>query len=130
MNTTAWIYGGENVNHCCKQCAIDCVGGDTLKQYQKQFIECNRNFDLLFSSDTGDDDFYRKVIEAGHIYETGYPRCICWKNDDGNGQCECSRHALVFLYSQLLPDREISVETIQTVRGGAGSCVFRITLGS
>ena len=70
MNTTAWIYGGENVNNSCKQCAIDCVGGDTLKQYQKQFIECNRNFDLLFSSDTGDDDFYHRLAKAfGEVVE-------------------------------------------------------------
>lgn len=109
----------------CKQCAIDCVGGDTLKQYQKQFDQCNKNFDMLFSIDTEDDDFYRKVIELGHIYETGYPKCICWKQES-DGRCECSRQALLFLYSQLLPNRNISVETVQTVRSGANDCVFRI----
>ena len=112
----------------CKQCAISCVGGDTLNQYQRQFNECNRDFDLLFSTDTGDVDFYRRIIERGHIYETGYPRCICWKNNDGQQNCECSRQALVYLYSQLLPDREIVIETIQTVRYGAESCIFRIIL--
>lgn len=118
----------KDMNINCKQCAIDCVSEDTLKRYTKQFNECNRDFDLLFSSDTGDDDFYRKVIEVGHIYETGYPRCICWKNDDSKEQCECSRQALIFLYSKLLPDRDITVETIQTVRNGADSCIFRIIL--
>ena len=115
---------------CYKQCAIDCVGADTLKQYQKQFDECNKDIDLLFSSDTGDEDFYRRVIEAGHIYETGYPGCICWKNDNGQGKCECSRQALIYLYSQLLPDKEITVETIQTVREGAENCIFRIIFSS
>jgi hypothetical protein len=33
------------------------------------------------------------------------------------------------LYSQLLPNREITVETIQTVRMGAENCRFRIILG-
>jgi len=112
----------------CKYCAISCVGGDTLKQYQKQFNECNRDFDLLFSTDTGDVNFYRRIIEKGHIYETGYPRCICWKDDDGQGKCECSRQALIYLYSQLLSDRKVVVETIQTVRSGAESCMFRIIL--
>lgn len=112
----------------CKQCAINCVGGDTLNQYQRQFNECNRDFDLLFSTDTGDVDFYRRIIERGHIYETGYPRCICWKNDAGQHDCECSRQALVYLYSQLLQDREIEIKTIQTVRNGAESCIFRIIL--
>ena len=111
-----------------RQCAIECVGGDTLKLYQKQFEECGKDFDLLFSTDTGDEDFYRKVIEAGHVYETGYPRCICWRPDD-QGQCECSRQALLFLYSQLLPEREITVKTMQTVRNGADRCIFRITVG-
>ena len=112
-----------------KQCAVYCVGGETLEQYQKQFDACNHDFDLLFSSDTGDADFYRSVITAGHIYETGYPRCICWKNADCQDPCECSRQALIYLYSQLLPDREITVETIQTVRMGAENCRFRIILG-
>jgi hypothetical protein len=112
-----------------KQCAINCVGGDTLKQYKKQFDECNQDFDLLFSRDTGDQDFYRKIIEPGHIYETGYPRCICWQNDDSKDKCECSRQAIIYLYSQLLPNSEITVETIQTVRMGGESCRFRIILG-
>ena len=113
----------------CKQCAINCVGGDTLKQYQKQFDECNHDFDLLFSSNTGDEDFYRRIIEPGHIYETGYPRCICWQNDDGKDKCECSRQAIIYLYSQLLNNSEITVETIQTIRTGAENCRFRIILG-
>ncbi len=82
-----------------------------MKQYQKQFDECNQDFDLLFSSDAGDEDFYRKIIEPGHIYETGYPRCICWQDDDGKDKCECSRQAIIYLYSQLRPNREITVET-------------------
>ena len=113
----------------CKQCAVKCVGGATLKQYREQFDACNQDFDLLFSRDTGDEDFYRKIIEPGRIYETGYPRCICWRNDNGEDHCECSRQAILYLYSQLLPDREMTVEAIQTVRTGAESCQFRIILG-
>ena len=113
-----------------RQCAINCVGKDTLMQYQNQFEACNHDFDLLFSTPTGDSDFYRTVIEPGHIYETGYPRCICWQDDHGSDKCECSRQAVIYLYSQLLPDREITVETIQTVRTGAESCRFRIILGT
>lgn len=110
-----------------RECAINCVGGDTLKQYREQFNKCNGDLDLLFSSNTGDKDFYRKVIKKGHIYETGYPSCICWQDDNQPEKCECSRQALVYLYSQLLPDKKITVETIQTVRNGAESCRFQIT---
>ena len=113
---------------CYQTCAMECVGGGTLNLYREQFDRCGRDFDLLFSTDTGDNDFYRKVIEAGHIYETGYPRCICWKSDNGPDTCECSRQALLYLYSQLLPHRNITVETIQTVQKGAESCIFRIIL--
>ena len=114
------------MEHRCKQCAIDCVGGETLKQYLKQFRDCGENFDLLFSRDTGDTDFYRKVISPGHVYETGYPRCICWMAESAAQSCECSRQALLYLYSQLAPEKAITVETIQTVREGAQSCKFRI----
>ena len=111
-----------------KKCAVHCVGKDTLAQYRKQFDECGQDLDLLFSRDTGDKDFYRRIIVPGHIYETGYPRCICWQNDIGAEQCECSRQAIIYLYSQLLPGREIAVETVQTVRTGFESCKFRIIL--
>ena len=123
-----YVFNREEFENGCKQCAIHCVGAETLMQYQKQFRDCNGDFDLLFSCDTGDEDFYRRVIEPGHIYETGYPRCICWKSEDEQKGCECSRQALIFLYSQLLPDKEIAVETIRTVRTGAESCAFRIVL--
>ena len=111
-----------------KQSAIHCVGQETLKQYQQQFDACNRDVDLLFSSDTGDEDFYRKIVEPGHIYETGYPQCICWKKADCQDPCECSRQAILYLYAQLLPEHEIRVETIQTARMGAENCRFRIIL--
>lgn len=111
-----------------RKCAIDCVGEAVLKQYQQQYNACNKDFDLLFSVDTGDTDFYRKVIEMGHIYETGYQRCICWKKDEDPNRCECSRQALIYLYSQLLPDKKVTVETIQTVHNGAENCVFRIVV--
>ena len=115
-----------NVNY--KQCAINCVGVATLAQYKKQFDACHQDFDLLFSTDTGDKDFYRKVIEPGRIYETGYPKCICWQNNTCQDECECSRQALVYLYSQLLPNRDITVETLGTIRTGDESCKFRIIL--
>lgn len=111
----------------CKRCAIACVGGDTLNQYLRQFRECGGDMDALFTRDTGDDDFYRIVIEKGRVYETGYPRCICWDNSHKGG-CECSRQALIYLYSQMLHDMEFTVETLQTIRGGAESCKFWIIL--
>lgn len=110
------------------KCAMNCVGNDTLKQYKSQFEVCNKDFDLLFSSDTNDDDFYRKVIEPGHIYETGYPRCLCWVDSNNIDKCECSRQALLYLYSQLAPNKKITVETKQTIRLGAQNCVFHIRI--
>lgn len=111
-----------------RECAINCVGAKTLNQYKRQLEACGGDVDLLFCTDTEDDDFYRKVIEPGRVYETGYPRCICWKNDGIDYSCECSRQALLYLYSKLLPGKEITVETVQTVRLGAESCKFRIII--
>lgn len=110
------------------KCAMNCVGNETLKKYKMQFEQCNQNFDLLFSTETNDDDFYRKVIEPGHIYETGYPRCLCWLDNNGKDKCECSRQALIYLYSQLAPNKKINVETKQTITKGAKCCVFHITV--
>ena len=107
-------------------CAKNCVGADTLRLYQAQFDACGHDLDLLFSVDTGDEDFYRKVLTPGKLYETGYPRCICWRSEEDEIPCECSRQALIYLYSQLLPERRITVTPIQTVRKGGASCVFHI----
>ena len=117
------------MNDSCRQCAIACVSGQTLEQYLKQYQECDQDFDLLFSRDTGDPDFYRKVVAPGRVYETGYPRCICWKAGEGSQPCECSRQALLYLYSQMAPEKKIAVEKVQTVREGAENCIFRVILG-
>lgn len=111
-----------------RNCAVDCVGEDTLHQYKSQFEACDFDRDVLFSVPTGDDDLGRRVIEPGHIYETGYSRCICWRPSCESAHCECSRQALIFLYSQLLPDKHISVETVCTVNQGAPNCTFRIVV--
>ncbi len=39
--------------------------------------------------------------------------------------CECSRQSILYVLEQLLPDKNISVETIETVLGGAKKCCFK-----
>lgn len=106
--------------------AIKCVGDETLMEYFEQFHACNDDLDLLFSTKCSDEVIYRKVIEPNHIYEAGYPRCICWKNDNDPNRCECSRCAIEYLYSRLVPDKKLTVSIIHTVLNGANNCRFRI----
>lgn len=39
--------------------------------------------------------------------------------------CECSRQSILYVLGQLLPDKNISVETTETVLGGAKKCRFK-----
>ena len=70
------------------------------------------------------------IIEPYHIYEIGYPRCVCQqaqseKEADPNF-CECSRQSILYVYENLIPDKKVTVETIETALTGGSKCRFRV----
>ena len=42
--------------------------------------------------------------------------------------CECSRQSVLYIIGNSLPDKNISVEIIETVLGGAEKCRFKVTV--
>ena len=52
------------MNFNYQQCAVNCVGAETFKQYMKRFNACNQDFDLLFSTDTADEEILQKNYRA------------------------------------------------------------------
>lgn len=66
------------------------------------------------------------------MYEIGYPRCVC--PDVLNGSvtdathCECSRQSVLYILENLLPEKKIQVEILETVLSGGERCCFRVTV--
>ncbi len=75
--------------------------------------------------------FFAKVIEPEHIYEMGYPKCVCPEALAGGKDasfCECSRQSMIYVLENMMPQKRISVELIETVLCGAEKCRFRVTI--
>lgn len=113
-------------------CAINCVKNYVLKEQQRQFNECNGNLDLQYERYGKSEYFFADIIERGHIYEIGYPRCLCTLVE-ANGitaptHCECSRQSILYVLHTLLLDKKIQVDMMHTVLTGSNECRFRVTV--
>lgn len=127
----------ENLPLDCREkiyypCAVNCVKDGVLQEEKKRFEECHGDMDLIYEKYAQTEYYFRKVIEQGHIYELGYPRCLCYLVDEGicrsSGHCECSRQSIIYILHELMPLKKISVEMIETVLGGSEQCRFRIVI--
>ena len=113
--------------------AIKCIKDTAWPEMRRQFEECGCDLDAQYKKYGSSEYFFAHIIEPGHIYEIGYPRCVCpealsGKTADSNF-CECSRQGIIYVLQNLLPDKEVTVKTIGTVLGGADKCTFRVTVG-
>lgn len=115
-----------------KPCAAACVSYYVLPEMQRQFAECGNSLDLQYEKYGRTEYFFADIIERGHVYELGYPRCLCPMVAKGLASapthCECSRQSVLQVLHTLLPDKKISVERLHTVLTGAKECRFRVTV--
>lgn len=110
--------------------AINCVKNTVLPTQRQQFEECGSSLDAQYEKYGDTDAFFATVIEPGHIYEVGYPKCVCPEVLSGAttdaAHCECSRQSVLYILEQLLPGRHISVNILDTVLRGGDVCRFRV----
>lgn len=115
-----------------RQCAVNCVNTNVLQEMRRQFEECGCDLDTQYKKYGNTEYFYANIIEPRHIYEMGYPKCFCPLVASGliksAVHCECSRQSIIYVLHNLLPDKSIEVETIETVLTGAKKCKFRVTV--
>lgn len=115
-----------------RPCAVSCVESYVLKVQQQQFEACGGDLDLQYERFSRSEYFFADIIERGHVYEIGYPRCLCPLVADGYAcppsHCECSRQSILHVLKTLLPEREIQAELLHTVLTGASECRFRVTV--
>ena len=112
--------------------AINCVKDTILPMQRKQFEECGRCLDEQYKRYGNTALLFAEIIEEGRIYEIGYPACVCPEVISGKvkdvSHCECSRQSVLYIIGNLLPDKNIGVEIIETVLGGADKCRFKVTV--
>ena len=112
--------------------AIHCVKDTVLPMQRKQFEECGCCLDEQYKRYGNTEWLFAEIIEEGHVYEIGYPACVCLEVVSGKikdvSHCECSRQSVLYIIGNLLPDKNISVEIIETVLGGAEKCRFKVTV--
>ncbi len=112
--------------------AIQCVKDTVLPIQAQQFHACGGSLDVQYEKYGNTEAFFAKVIEPGHVYELGYPKCVCPEVLSGKtidvAHCECSRQSVLYILEQLLPDKMITVEIIETVLTGAKNCRFYVTV--
>lgn len=115
-----------------RPCAIQCVKGVVLQELRRQFLECGSDLDRQFTRYGRSEYFFADIVEPGRVYEMGYPRCLCPQVEAGFVQapshCECSRQSILYVLQELLPDKRIEVETLETVLSGAKECRFRVVV--
>lgn len=113
--------------------AIRCVKGAVLQELRRQFEECGCDLDRQYTRYGRSEYFRADIIEPGRVYEVGYPRCLCPAVEAGFAgaptHCECSRQSILYVLGELLPGKEIRVETVETVLSGGERCRFRVTVG-
>lgn len=115
-----------------RPCAVNCVKDTVLLILRKRFEECDGDMDIFFSEKYDSEYSYQKVIQKGHIYEFGYPKCFCPLTEaefvKSAVHCECSRQSILYVLQTLLPDKNIQVTTLYTVLSGAKECRFNIVI--
>ncbi len=115
-----------------RPCAIECVKNYVLDMQKQQFEECGGDLDAQYEKYGRSEFFFADIKERGHVYEIGYPRCLCPVAGAGlassSAHCECSRQSILYVLNTLLLDRSILVEPLHTVLSGASECRFRITV--
>lgn len=112
-----------------KDKAIHYVKGTILPMQRKQFEECGCCLD-----ETGiqngcpqrqlKKDAFMKLVTL-RVFVC--PDVASGKVKDAS-HCECSRQSVLYVVGNLLPDKNISVEIIETVLGGAEKCRFKVTV--
>lgn len=111
--------------------AINCIKDTALPVQMQWFRDCNYNLDTYCQKYGETEFFFAKVIEKGHIYEMGYPKCVCPEALAGGKEasfCECSRQGMIYVLENMMPKKRIDVEIIETVLSGAEKCRFKVTI--
>lgn len=113
------------------ECACRCAKDAVKYLYRDLFDECKGDLDIFFSKLNEKNGIDGKVIEKGKVYELIFYSCECpLKTEAGISSprlCECSKESMIFVFKELVGDRDFSVQQIETILKGDNACHYRIT---
>ena len=123
-----------NVEECSRLftgCAETC-SRDALKYlYRDLFNECNGNLDKFFTKVGEKKNVEGRVIESGKTYELVFTSCDCPLHTDmdvtSTRLCECSRQSMIYVFKNLVPERNFKIECMSSILSGSEKCCHRIT---
>ena len=96
--------------------AVRCIRETVLPVQAAQFRACGCDLDAQYRKYGDTESFFAKVLQPGRLYEADA------------AHCECSRQSVLYILEQLLPERHITVRTVETVLGGGTCCRFAVTV--
>ena len=111
--------------------AVNCVKDTALPVLMQWFQDSGNDMDS-YCQKYGETEFsFAKVIEKGHVYEMGYPKCTCPEALAGGKEasfCECSRQGVIYVLENMMPEKHIEVEMLETIFSGAEKCRFKVVI--
>ena len=114
-----------------RPCARHCANEALKNLYQNLFDDCGGQLDLFFERLHEVDGVDGTVVQQGHAYEIIFRNCNCDLHTCAHVNsvklCECSRQSILCELKILVPDRDFSVEKLETILNGDCCCRFRIT---
>jgi len=122
----------EECSRLFSKCAYKCAC-DALKYlYRDLFVECEGNLDKFFSRVEEKKNVKGRIIESGKIYELIFTSCDCPIHTEAgiksNKLCECSRQSMICVFKELIPDRIIHIENVESILSGNDICCHRIII--
>lgn len=105
--------------------AINCVKDTVLPTQRQQFEECGSSLDAQYEKYGDTDAFFATVIEPGHIYEVGYPKCVCPEVLSGASQTlriVSAQGRVCCIFSNSFCRDDIFLSTSLTLCCAAGMC--------
>ena len=98
-----------------RACAVNCVHGGPFGLYCSLFEAAEGDLDRFFVKIDELDGVRGEIVCAGREYN------LCFE--------ACSRQSVLYVMSELWPDRKFGVEVRASILRGADECVLNITVG-
>ncbi len=122
----------EQRNRMLCECGKACSRSYSLGVYQKIWNNSDSISDLFGKLGTEIKGVNTYEIQKDRIYEVEYTECLCdlYINEyvHTGALCECSRSSLLYDLESILPEKDITVEILETILRGDIKCLLRVTI--
>lgn len=116
-----------------RACAVNYVHGGPFGLYRSLFEAAEGDLDRFFVKIDELDGVRGEIVCAGREYNLCFEACSCALHRAGCVNtpmlCECSRQNVLYVMSELWPDRKFGEEVRASILRGADECVLNITVG-